>query len=194
MKFAVFFIASTLAAQQYFPTGGGDRFPADWYSKHLRALKEPSLWELSKKDPTAEVYRFLYLRTFHQPIAVRITVAGPAGRLVAKKASGQGGYAPGHLVYKRESVIPEIQAVVLGAIDESHFWDLPTEKEPPEIRPDGTVEIGVDGAQWIVEGVKNGKYHVIDRWSPDDHDPAHRIGILFMIELAHIHLLYEDVY
>ena len=27
---------------------------------------------------------------------------------------------------------------------------------------------GVDGAQWLVEGIKDGRYHLVDRWSPTD--------------------------
>jgi len=27
--------------------------------------------------------------------------------------------------------------------------------------------LGVDGARWVLEGVKNGEYHVVDRWSPE---------------------------
>ena len=23
-----------------------------------------------------------------------------------------------------------------------------------------------DGAQWVLEGTRNGRYHVVDRWSP----------------------------
>ena len=38
------------------------------------------------------------------------------------------------------------------------YWTMPTVEEN---------SVGVDGAQWIVEGVRNGKYHLVDRWSPD---------------------------
>jgi len=34
------------------------------------------------------------------------------------------------------------------------------------------------GAQWIVEGVKNGKYPIVDRWSPETADPVRTIGLL----------------
>ena len=32
--------------------------------------------------------------------------------------------------------------------------------------------VGVDGAQWIFEGVKDSTYHVVDRWSPDNGESA----------------------
>jgi len=26
--------------------------------------------------------------------------------------------------------------------------------------------LGLDGVQWIIEGVKNGNYHIVDHWAP----------------------------
>ena len=27
--------------------------------------------------------------------------------------------------------------------------------------------LGLDGARWILEGLKKGRYHVVERWSPE---------------------------
>jgi hypothetical protein len=51
----------------------------------------------------------------------------------------------------------------------------------------------LDGAQWILEGVKNGKYQVTDRWSPEV-GPIRNLGIMMLIDLAKLKLLYEEVY
>ncbi len=76
---------------------------------------------------------------------------------------------------------------VVERINGVSFWNLPT------LQPsDGTV--GLDGAQWIIEGAKDGRYHVIDRWSPDRDNPAHIIGMIFAIDLAKLRLLYQEVY
>src|SRR6267378_2766004 len=90
--------------QQYFPPGilgqdhQRDEFTNQWYSKHLRALREPSLWETSQLDLTAEAYRFLYLRSFHHPISVRLVVAqDKTATLISKETHGKGGYEPGRL-------------------------------------------------------------------------------------------------
>src|SRR5688572_20568151 len=43
-----------------------------WYSKHLRAMGEPSLVSLSSRGPRdIEAYRFLWLPTWGHPVAVR---------------------------------------------------------------------------------------------------------------------------
>jgi hypothetical protein len=70
-------------------------------------------------------------------------------------------------------------------VQDAALWKLPT-------RQSGGA--GLDGAQWIMEMAKGGRYHVIDRWSPSADDPVHRIGTTMMINLAHFKLLYEDVY
>ena len=44
-----------------------DAFRREWYTKHLRAMAEPSL---SCGESPSESYRFLWLRTFGRPIAV----------------------------------------------------------------------------------------------------------------------------
>jgi len=144
------------------------------------------LWELSRRDARAEVYRFLYLRSFDSPIAVRLVVTGDGGRLISKTTSGQGGFEPGHLILNRESPLSkEATEWFLAEVKHAHFWDVP-------IR-DGNGD-GLDGAQWIVEGVKQGRYHIIERWSPDPKDPAHVLGIALMINLARFRLLYQEVY
>ena len=201
---AVLLVCPTFAARvDYFPPGTLDDTPESslskeqWYSKHLKALKEPSLWELSKTQKS-ETYRFLWLRTFHHPISVRLDV-NPNGTsmLTTKTTSGQGGYEPGTLVVNKKRALTKEQTDwFLDRIAELGFWGLPAFEKPHEgIGPNGekTVEIGLDGAQWILEGIKDGKYQVTDRWSPNT-GPVRTLGIIMVIDLAKLKLLYEDVY
>ena len=120
--------AVVLPAQQYFPSGVLGRTPqehestAQWYSRHLKALHEPSLWELSQRDPKAEVYRFLWLRTFHHPVSVRLVVrAGGSGWMNVHMASGHGGYEPGrmsryHLFWLTKAKTQSFLAQLDGAV------------------------------------------------------------------------------
>jgi hypothetical protein len=193
MKLAVFFVATTLAAQQYFPSGvltakpSDETFVVGWYTQNLAALKEPSLWELSRSDPKAEAYRFLWLRSFDNPITVRLVVTANGGRLIAKRASGKAGFQAGHLILNREThVSKEAAQWFLDDLKQVDFWKVPA-------HDDGR-RVVLDGAQWIVEGVKEGRYHIIDRLSPDRGDPAHTLGIALMINLARFRLLYQEVY
>ena len=180
--------------------GQGDYFPAgafekkdneskvQWYSKFLKAMGEPSLWEESRTQRT-QTYRFLWLRSFHHPVAVRLDVSSKGIALLTTKIlGGQGGYEPGRLITNRTQKLgrQETQWVV-DRIDELNFWTLSTEPPPePNI-------VGVDGAQWVFEGVKNGAYHIVDRWSPDKGE-ARSLGLLMLLDVAKLKLYYQDVY
>src|SRR5262245_46652627 len=49
------------------------QFRSDWYSRHLRAMNEVALPFLVNDD---ESYRFLWLRTFHHPVAIHLWRSG----------------------------------------------------------------------------------------------------------------------
>jgi hypothetical protein len=177
--------SSVLLAQDYFPLGalGKDaashQFSVDWYSKHLKALHEPSLWELSRKDPHAEVYRFLWLRSFDHPMAVRLVIrssgsgASGSGWMNSRMTSGQGGLEPGRITRYNVFLLTKAKTQeFLNALESANFWNLPALPEANE------EEVHLDGAQWIVEGVRNGQYHVVDRWSPEKGDPVREFGLV----------------
>ena len=71
----------------------------------------------------------------------------------------------------------------LAAFESAGFWNLPTLADAN----------GTDGAHWIFEGVRNGKYHVIDRWSPSSGDPIREIGLLGL-KLARFRIRPTEVY
>jgi hypothetical protein len=180
-----------MAQSRYFPSGSlddsprGDQFVYEWYSKQLKALDEPSLWALSKTQKE-QSYRFLWLRTFHHPIAIRVDLnADGTSRLTTKMASGAGGYDPGHLLQNDTSILTkEHTDLFLGKIQENKFWELaPLDKS----------RMGLDGAEWIIEGVKDGNYRVVDRWSPDE-GPVRVIGLYMLKELAKVKILAKETY
>jgi len=178
----------------YFPVGILDENPQadkalrESYSKFLTALQEPSLWK-SSQTRKIQSYRFLWLRSFDRPISVRLDVQ-PDGTalLTTRMTSGKGGYEPGHLIeHRTKKLTKEQTGWFLDRIEELKFWSLPT--SPPK---DPNL-VGVDGAEWVLEGIKNGQYHVVDRWSPDKGE-VRTLGIVMLIDLAKLKLLYQDVY
>ena len=201
---AFLFLCPTKASQtDYFPPGTLDdtekssHFKEQWYSDQLRALKEPSLWELSKTQ-TTETYRFLWLRSFHRPISVRLDINQHGTALLTIKATdGQGGYNPGALVMNKSHALTREQTNwALDRIKAVGYWGLPSFEKPKEgVGPNGekTVEISLDGARWILEGVKDGKYQVTDRWSPE-RGPIRALGMMMLIDLAKFKLHHQEVY
>lgn len=132
------------------------------------------------------VYRFLWLRSFDNPIAVRLIINPDlTGVVYVKVANGKGGYEPGYLVRNEQLPIGKRGAtLLLTRIIQTKFWDLPTRGQPG----------GFDGAQWIVEGVMDGKYQVVDRWSPGEADPIYTLGMTFLADLAGIRVSREELY
>ena len=138
-----------MAQVKYFPPD----FPPNWYEGDLKALKEPSLWE-SSKTQKAQSFRFLLLRSFQHPIAVRLNLrTDGTSLLIRKMTSGVTGH-PGRLIQNRTCIVNREQTSrFLVQVERSNFWNLPPVLE----------DRGVDGAQWIVEGIRDGACHIVDR-------------------------------
>jgi hypothetical protein len=178
----------SIAPDSYFPPGvlDCDGFTSGWYSKCLRALGEPSLWALSRSDPRAEVYRFLWLRSFHRPVSIRLVLnSDRTASLTSKITSEAGGLEPGTLIHNETIPVGPHQVWLFSAqFLQSHFWDLPARERPG----------GADGAGWILEAVADGRYHIVDRWSPPESDPVHMLGMTLMVDIAGMHLAPREVY
>jgi hypothetical protein len=124
------------------------------YSKHLRAMGEPSL---SCRPPALETYRLIWLRSFHAPVAVRLEFEKATATLTAVKLNGKGGYQPGVVTKKNFLPLGEKETAQLrAALKKADFWKM-------QVRRD---DAGLDGAQWILEGRKGTEYRVVERWSP----------------------------
>jgi hypothetical protein len=131
-------------------------------------MKEPSL---SCETPgQAQAYRLLWLRTFHHPVAVRVTDSAEKISLDAIELDGKGGYFTGGVLRRKKTTLSKTQfQVLLDAFSKADFWSVAT-------REDG---IGLDGAEWVLEGARQGNYHVVSRLSPRDGD-VREIGLLFL--------------
>ena len=154
-----------------------------WYGTHLRASAEARLCP----GPGRELFRFLWLRSFHPPVIVRIERNSQGYALVAKVLTGAGGYDPGKIGRTTEHVLSaEDMRKFKEHVRSAWFWQSPT--VPP---PSGSAV--VDGAQWIVEVVDGEQYHVVDRWSPPERDAFRELGLYFL-RLARIQIESDAVY
>ncbi len=178
------------AQDNYFPKGSlssydrADIARARWYSAQLRALDELSLLE-EGKNASLQSYRFVWLRTFHHPVTVRLDImADGTGKLTTKIANGAGGYEPGKLIESRSRSLTQEQTnKFLGQVKDAGFWELPSYEETS----------GFDGSRWIIEGVKDGKYHVVDRWTPGK-GPVHDLGVTLAFTLAELKIPKHELY
>lgn len=155
------------------------------YSKQLRSLEEPSLYEESK-SASAQAYRFLWLRTFHAPISVRFVIESDGiATLIIKKADKNGGPEPGRVAQSTRKLTRQQTDSFVNQVSSLGFWQLVTHEDP--------VIGGPDGAQWIIEGVKNGEYHIVDRWSPKD-GPVRTLGLTLAIDLGQLKIPDKEIY
>jgi hypothetical protein len=126
-----------------------------WYSKHLRAMKEPLLFN---KKENKQIFRFTWLRTFDNPVTIRIEKSQDNIVLSWKLCDGAGGYDPGKMTISDSiTVDEETWRLFNKLVNRTHFWDMETVEKD---------QIGLDGEQWILEGKNEQKYHVVDRWTP----------------------------
>ena len=178
-----------LGQRNYFPPGAFDenQFKVQWYSKFLKAMDEPSLWDGSQIQKV-QTYRFLWLRSFHHPVSVGVVInPDGTGLLITKISDGHGGYEPGRLITNQTQKLGHDQTKwVLDRVEKLNFWAIPT--DPPNSKV-----VGMDGARWIVEGAKDGTYHVVDRWSPHKGE-VHSFGTFMLFDLAKLELPHDEVY
>jgi len=148
----------------------------EWYSKMLFAMKEPVL---SSYQGDKEIYRFTWLRTFHHPVAIRLEKQNNIIRLFSKVCNGAGGYEPGQLIFDTiHNVTFDQYKSLTQKIDNINFWNLKTEQRD---------EAGKDGSEWIIEAVKDNKYHMVTRWTPSEgrQDNIRSVGE-FLVSLSKI--------
>ena len=155
---------------------------SEWYAKHLAALGEPPLYFCN--GGVEESYRFLWLRTFHHPVVVRIWKWGGAQFLNVKELDGAGGYAPGKLILNRtRELTADEWDEFTNLVEQSCYWRMPSEDE------DLT---GMDGAQWILEGIKQERAHVVDRWTP--RSGSYHELCLYLLKLSELEIDANDLY
>jgi len=99
------------------------------------------------------------MRAFNNPIVITIEIFdNDYGKLHYIE------YNIGELFSKNEIVIesyvnlsPEDVNNLYYVINEFDFWNAPSKNPYPT---------GLDGSNWIIEGLNNCKYHFIERWMP----------------------------
>jgi hypothetical protein len=70
-------------------------------AKYLTAMREPNLLQQHLAS-SQQVFRLIWIRTFHHPVAVRMVIGpGETGTVYVKELSGQGGYTVGRLIKEK---------------------------------------------------------------------------------------------
>ena len=130
-------------------------------AQYLHLLGEPCLFPFHR-DPKAEVYRFLWMRTFDPPVSVRLEIqADGGGKVTATTMRGESGF--GSTLRGPTAVTSRL----IGVQEVARFRELLQKNRfltiPSIVRGD---QQGTDGSDWRIEAVIGGQYHTASRWSP----------------------------
>lgn len=145
-----------LHAVQYYWADGMRGEKLDSLAKRLDQMGEPVLWREPTVQPAQTWYRFVRLPTFGSATVVTLEPRGEDFVTRWRVFSGQSGFQVGPV--EREAAQTNKSEFVSSLVAELDRRLV----HAPEY--DG--EIGVDGETWIIEGVKNGRHHLVHRWSP----------------------------
>lgn len=127
------------------------------YEKLFVAFHEPYLCRGGMEE-AAHSYRFLWLPTFEHPILMRVDIeVDGTATLQTKTLSGTGGYELGSLeTAPPRSLSFEEEATLFTTLSDMGFWTMPARVKNP-------YSIVLDGTTWVIEGVRDGKCHVVTR-------------------------------
>ena len=181
--------AAVHAKGAYFPQGAFfqdtllDQSFANAYTRRFKQMNESSLWFLPDEVPYG-VYRFVWLRSFHSPVVVRIWIDAGKRMTTVKELSRviESGSSPLQ-VERTRSLTPDEWQTFSRLVDTSCFWDMKSTFDDP---------IAEDGAWWVLEGAWDGHYHITHRQSPSDQ--SYRELCLYMLKLSGLPLNDSEIY
>lgn len=152
----------------------------DNIEKQLINLDEPNLY--LQKSKNSDVYRFTWLRSFHNPIVIRIVSEDGKYYLYWKIGKGSGGYKPKGIKEKGKRKLSEEE------------WDIfETLIDHEEFINNRQMQMMVinDGAKWVLEEKSNEHYKAKLTNNPDTD--FYR-GCMYLIKLSGIKISEKETY
>jgi hypothetical protein len=157
-----------------------DSFCLSWFSSFLYAMNEPLLFN---KYFGKEIYRFTILRTFHNPIMLRLEKDLDSYCIYWKETDGKGGYEPGSIICDKKKKIDKSDWFnFISMLDSMQFWTMGR-----------STSWGTDGSEWILEGTKSDQYHVVSIWSPGESGYFQK-SFLYLLKFTDIKIKKDEIY
>jgi hypothetical protein len=150
----------------YFPPGAFVQ--AGTFSSFLTYSREPSLLAAAQ-DPGTAAYRFdllTFMPAWFRTVRLSFNPDGSARIIVTEQ-----GYDPKDVRHVTELPVSSSDAKkFLDLVDKANFWSMPGVTPHPGYYRDASM--------WVLEGVRNGNYHVVYREEPDARDLAEMVFFL----------------
>lgn len=153
----------------------------DGLRSQLMSLEEPCLYNFIC-EPDMEIYRFTWLRSFDNPISIRLIKNKDKISLFWKIGKGSGGYEPEGLKTSRSKYI--------SLSDYQNFIGLFNNLNIIS-RPNETYVMMTDGATWTLEFKTNSSFKAIKTNEPDD---TFKQCCLYLLDLANIKIDPKKIY
>ncbi len=159
-----------------------DKFYAAFQEERLEKAKfddEESFPEIANAD---EIYRFSWLRTFHNPYIFRAYRIGDDKVLVAKGTDGKGGYSLGSLIVNKTRILSDREwCEFIRRLGEADFWS----KEKIDLDT-----LANDGSFWIIEGIRERRFYIAGEQSPVGGD--FRDACIYLMKLSGLNIDESD--
>jgi len=160
-----FFEDSVAGPNEEFTSERFPRFLKRYYpelkTKNLNALiyamEEPFV-DTTRIDTAKYWFRVTVNPCFRRPYSILVEKSSGKSSLTIKITNGYGCQYPGVLTSTTKyRFVGELYDTVATTLRNLHFWTLDK---------DTTCQGGLDGEQWLIEAMDNGRYNAIDRWAP----------------------------
>ena len=153
------------------------------WGKYLASLQEP---DIARTGDGRDVWRVLWLRSFHPAVAVRVVRDGDSVSIITSQLRP--------LDSARTALRRDSMPVPLAVWDDIHRTnaarDIWTTVAPP------WEGVGLDGALWILETREGNRYHAVEWWSPTERPDSYgyRMLVLQILSMGGIRVPPDAVY
>lgn len=158
--------------QNYFPertfklAKDGTSFMEKSLAFNLGELGEESYY-VRRTDPATHIYRFLWARSFEPKIVVRLEVAPDGSAKLVSRHHAFNNVRKDILTERVQQLTARDAAKLVKLFEEDGFWRAPADDDI----------YGIDGSDWIFEGCRNGRYHVVKIYTPENGNPLKSLGL-----------------
>lgn len=156
----------------YFNNSGFSAYKDIRNSNILFLMNEEVLYEQNNRS---DIIRFFWRPSWEKPFVVKIYKDENQKYILIYKVLEKENLAALKEQYKekRRELTPEEWNNLANKMKAIDFMNLPLDD----------VRFGLDGADWIIETIKDNKYHVVQRWSPKETDPFREFA-LYLLKLT----------
>lgn len=139
----------------YFPKGR-----ESYYTKYLAAMSEPSV-KTSLPNGVQKVFRLTYLRSFHDPLVVRLTMRDGIFEMRAVRLERDREWRPVKIIHdETKKLNQEDSAALAQMLEKEDLWKEFTDGETL------VMEMINDGSTWIFEMHNANGYKMVEVRSP----------------------------